>query len=135
MSAQNKWDYGQAVNPHYTNLNLEPKFGNETCIALEVIQLFFIKHTTGPLIGYMESETLDVLFRYIKTNHEVMLQKNLSRDRPCYTSKQVDCPFKLKQIVCQSGVVWALTEEFQWLYREGVTKKHPEGNSWKKGVR
>ena len=74
-------------------------------------------------------------FRYIKTNFDVMIQKGLSRERPCYTAKQMDCPFKLKQIVCQAGVVWALTEEFQWLYRDGVTQSCLEGTSWKKGIR
>lgn len=71
---------------------------------------------------------------YIKTNYDVMIQKSLSKERPCYTAQQVDCSFKLKQIECLSGVVWALTEEFQWIYRDGVREKCPEGTNWKKGV-
>ncbi|XP_053393854.1 tectonin beta-propeller repeat-containing protein 2-like isoform X2 [Mercenaria mercenaria] len=70
---------------------------------------------------------------YIKTNHQVMIQKGLSRDRPCYTGQEVDCKHRLKQIVCQAGVVWALTENCHWLYRAGVTTECPEGKEWKSG--
>ena len=64
-----------------------------------------------------------------------MIQKGLSKERPCYTAQSVDCPHRLKQIVCQSGVVWALTDSCQWICRDGVTADCPEGTTWKSGDR
>ncbi|XP_060581801.1 tectonin beta-propeller repeat-containing protein 2-like [Ruditapes philippinarum] len=70
---------------------------------------------------------------YMKTNHQVMIQKGLCKDRPCYTGVEVTCKHRLKQIVCLSGVVWALTENCHWLYRAGITADCPEGTEWKSG--
>ncbi|KAK3093129.1 hypothetical protein FSP39_011469 [Pinctada imbricata] len=67
---------------------------------------------------------------YIKQNNEVMLQKGLSKDRPCFKSQNVVCPYVLKQVVCKSGVVWALTDQCRLVYRTGITKKCPEGTDW-----
>ncbi|KAH3859308.1 tectonin beta-propeller repeat-containing protein 2-like isoform X2 [Dreissena polymorpha] len=70
---------------------------------------------------------------YVKTNHQVKMQKDLSRDRPCFKSVDVPCEHRLKQITCREGVVWALTEQCRWLYRDGVSKSKPEGSGWKSG--
>ncbi|WAR18488.1 TCPR2-like protein [Mya arenaria] len=70
---------------------------------------------------------------YIKTNHQVMVQIGLSKERPCYKGEIVDTPHRLKQIVCREGVVWALTEKCLWLYRSGITQDRPQGNDWKTG--
>ncbi|KAL4238724.1 Propeller [Mactra antiquata] len=67
---------------------------------------------------------------YIKTNQQLMMQSRLSKDRPCFTGVEVDCSHRLKQILCHNGVVWALTENCCWLYRDGITPDRPAGTSW-----
>ncbi|KAH9495061.1 hypothetical protein Btru_018728 [Bulinus truncatus] len=67
---------------------------------------------------------------YIKKNGQVMMQKGLSQDRPCYKSVDVHCPYRLKHIVCRQGVVWAITEGLKLVVRTGITDIYPEGKDW-----
>ncbi|CAL1547450.1 unnamed protein product [Lymnaea stagnalis] len=67
---------------------------------------------------------------YIKKNGEVMMQKGLSQERPCYKSYSIHCPAKLKQIVCRQGIVWAITEGMKLMVRTGITPQTPEGTGW-----
>ncbi|KAJ8308826.1 hypothetical protein KUTeg_013700 [Tegillarca granosa] len=67
---------------------------------------------------------------YIKLNGDIMLQKGLSKDRPCFKAKKIPCSFNLKQIICQAGVVWGLTDNYNIVYRSGVTKSCVEGTDW-----
>ena len=66
----------------------------------------------------------------MKNNGTVMIQKGLSVERPCFRSAKVDCDFSLKQIVCQDGVVWAVTNDYQLIYRKGITAHCVEGTGW-----
>ncbi|KAK3591291.1 hypothetical protein CHS0354_004340 [Potamilus streckersoni] len=67
---------------------------------------------------------------YIKVNGEVMMQTGLSRERPCFRSIPVPCSYRLKQIVCRNGVVWALTETCRLIYRNNITSSCPHGTDW-----
>ena len=66
-----------------------------------------------------------------------MVQQGLSRERPCFRSRAVDCgPYRMKQVACGGqGVVWAITEGLQLLVRTGVTCNLPAGEAWEACVR
>ncbi|XP_062587133.1 tectonin beta-propeller repeat-containing protein 2-like, partial [Saccostrea cucullata] len=68
---------------------------------------------------------------YLKTNGDVVMQKGLSRDRPCFKAVKITCDFKLTQIACYKGVVLGLTDQCQLVYRVGITKECVEGKEWK----
>lgn len=63
------------------------------------------------------------------------MQKGLSKDRPCYKSTVVECTYKLQQIACRSGVVWAINDQCKLVYRAGIKKECPEGKEWVENVR
>ncbi|KAK6181171.1 hypothetical protein SNE40_009090 [Patella caerulea] len=67
---------------------------------------------------------------YIKTDGKVMMQKGLSKDRPCFKSYPAQCSYELKQIACCNGVVWAITTDMKLLYRKGITENCEVGESW-----
>ncbi|XP_012939414.1 tectonin beta-propeller repeat-containing protein 2 isoform X2 [Aplysia californica] len=67
---------------------------------------------------------------YIKRSGEVMMQRNLSLERPCYKSRNIQCEHKLRSIQCANGVVWAITEGLRLLVRTGVSDELPEGSDW-----
>ncbi|KAK0046533.1 tectonin beta-propeller repeat-containing protein 2 [Biomphalaria pfeifferi] len=67
---------------------------------------------------------------YVKKTGEVMMQKGLSHDRPCYKSVEVKCPYRLKHIVCRQGIVWAITEGLKLVVRTGISNHCPEGQDW-----
>ncbi|XP_046579933.1 tectonin beta-propeller repeat-containing protein 2-like isoform X3 [Haliotis rubra] len=69
---------------------------------------------------------------YIKTNGDVMMQKGLSAERPCFKSLKVDGNERLKLIMCRGHVVWGITENHKVVYRSGVTEACQEGTEWKK---
>ncbi|XP_071079116.1 tectonin beta-propeller repeat-containing protein 2-like [Haliotis cracherodii] len=69
---------------------------------------------------------------YLKTNGDVMVQKGLSAERPCFKSMKVDGHERLKLIVCRGGVVWGITDNHKVVYRSGVTEACQEGKEWKK---
>ncbi|XP_067682961.1 tectonin beta-propeller repeat-containing protein 2-like [Haliotis asinina] len=68
---------------------------------------------------------------YIKNNGDVMMQKGLSADRPCFKSLKVDGNERLKLIVCRGHVVWGITENHKVIYRSGITEVCQEGTDWK----
>ncbi|RUS76520.1 hypothetical protein EGW08_015713, partial [Elysia chlorotica] len=74
---------------------------------------------------------------FIKRSGELMLQQGLSKERPCYRSRQVDCgPYRLKQVACGGqGVVWCITESLQLLVRTGVRQDLPAGDAWEVWLR
>ena len=62
-----------------------------------------------------------------------MMQKGLSRERPCYKSVPVamgSYDYNIWQIACNFGVVWALTVDCKLLYRAGISDECCEGTSW-----
>ena len=59
------------------------------------------------------------------------MQKDLSRERPCYKSLRVPCSFKLTQISCRSGVICGITSENLVVVRHGVTRLKEQGSEWK----
>ncbi|XP_014671979.1 PREDICTED: tectonin beta-propeller repeat-containing protein 2-like [Priapulus caudatus] len=67
---------------------------------------------------------------YVKVNGTVWMQKHLSHGRPCFKSEQISCDWKLAQISCQHGVVWAITTDGRLIYRVGVTSGTPAGTFW-----
>eukprot|EP00105_Crassostrea_gigas_P024495 XP_011444749.1 PREDICTED: tectonin beta-propeller repeat-containing protein 2 isoform X2 [Crassostrea gigas] len=68
---------------------------------------------------------------YIKTNGEVVMQKGLSRDRPCFKALKIACDHKLIEIACYRGVVIGVTDQCQLVYRDGISKDCWEGKWWK----
>ncbi|GFR99975.1 tectonin beta-propeller repeat-containing protein 2 [Elysia marginata] len=74
---------------------------------------------------------------FIKRSGELMVQQGLSRERPCFRSRQVDCgPYRLKKVTCGGqGVVWCITESLQLLVRTGATCNLPVGDAWEVCVR
>lgn len=68
---------------------------------------------------------------YIKTNGEVVMQKGLSRERPCYKAIKIACDHKLIEIACYRGVVFGVTDQCQLVYRDGISKDCWEGKWWK----
>ncbi|BFZ11505.1 hypothetical protein BsWGS_14546 [Bradybaena similaris] len=67
---------------------------------------------------------------FIMNNGDVMMQRRLSLERPCYKSQKVDCSYKVKYIIVRYGIIWAITEELQLLARTGVSDALPEGTGW-----
>ena len=69
--------------------------------------------------------------RYVKTNGDVMMQRGLSKERPCFRSLGVktDCP--VKQVMARHGVVWAITETLKLLVRTGISNETPQGLHWR----
>ncbi|XP_061173817.1 tectonin beta-propeller repeat-containing protein 2-like isoform X2 [Saccostrea echinata] len=67
---------------------------------------------------------------YLKTNGDVVMQKGLSRERPCFKAIKIPCDFKLTQIACYKGVVLGLTDQCQLVYRDGINKECLEGKEW-----
>ncbi|GFO17040.1 tectonin beta-propeller repeat-containing protein 2-like isoform x2 [Plakobranchus ocellatus] len=74
---------------------------------------------------------------FIKNTGELMLQQGLSKERPCYRSREVGCgQYCIKKITCNGqGVVWAITEGLQLLVRTGVTYDFPAGDAWEACIR
>ena len=58
-----------------------------------------------------------------------MVQKGLCRDRPSFRSVKVKTKISLKQICCLNGVVWAVTDAEEIVYRTG-TSPTMEGDGW-----
>ena len=63
------------------------------------------------------------------------MQKDLSRERPCYRATRVLCELNntsisVVRVTCYRGVVWALSKERKVLVRGGVTARQPEGTDW-----
>ncbi|CAG5119309.1 unnamed protein product [Candidula unifasciata] len=67
---------------------------------------------------------------FVMNNGDVMMQRRLSLERPCYKSQKVECSHKLKYILVRFGIVWAITEELHLLVRTGVSDGMPEGIAW-----
>lgn len=67
---------------------------------------------------------------YVKTNGEVMMQRGLSKERPCYRSISVPCTARVKKVIAQHGVVWAITESLKLLVRKDITNETPQGTEW-----
>lgn len=67
---------------------------------------------------------------YVKTNGEVMMQRDLSKERPCFRSVAVPSDVKVKKVMAQFGVVWAVTESLKLIVRCGITPDVPQGLSW-----
>ncbi|ESO90159.1 hypothetical protein LOTGIDRAFT_233953 [Lottia gigantea] len=67
---------------------------------------------------------------YIKVDGNIMFQKGLSKDRPCFKSIPIPCEYNIKQIACYNGVVWAITNDMKLIYRQGITVDCKEGTSW-----
>lgn len=69
--------------------------------------------------------------RYVKTNGEVRMQKDLSRERTSYRSLAVPCDERIAVISCRKLIVWAVSEHRKILVRHGVRKGTEEGCSWR----
>ena len=68
--------------------------------------------------------------RYSKLNGEVMIQKGLTKDRTSFRSQNVSGDQHIAEVVCGSGIVWAITDDRIILVRAGVEKGTEEGTSW-----
>jgi len=70
------------------------------------------------------------LYRYVKSNGDVMMQKELSHERTSYRSIKVPCDDRILIVVCQGDIVWAMNEHHHLLVRVGVQKGLEEGSDW-----
>ena len=70
--------------------------------------------------------------RYVKANGEVMMQRGLSKERPCFRSLSVETSCPVKQVMARHGVVWAITETMHLMVRIGITNENPQGLEWHK---
>ena len=68
--------------------------------------------------------------RYVKTNGEVMMQRGLSKERPCFRSLGVETECGVKQVTARHGVVWAVTDTMKLLVRTGISNDIPQGLHW-----
>ncbi|XP_071963719.1 tectonin beta-propeller repeat-containing protein 2-like [Antedon mediterranea] len=68
----------------------------------------------------------------VKTNHDVYVQQNLSRDRVCSRSIKVSSSFqtKMDQVVTSRGVAWGRVMDGTIVYRLGITATKQIGNQW-----
>ena len=73
-----------------------------------------------------------MLFRYIKSNGDVLMQKGLSRIRPCFSPHKIPLQqnINLSRVVCLDGVVWGTTMDHSLVVRQDVTELIPEGTTW-----
>ena len=71
--------------------------------------------------------------RYAKLNGEIVMQKNLSKDRPNYRPIKIRCPqqTRVSQVVCKRQIVWALTADRTIIIRAGISADLEEGIDWK----
>ncbi|KAL8602690.1 hypothetical protein ACOMHN_058643 [Nucella lapillus] len=69
---------------------------------------------------------------YVKTSGEVMMQRGLSKERPCFRSVTVGegVGVGVRQVMARHGVVWALTDDMTLLVRTGITNDTPHGTAW-----
>ncbi|XP_013385306.1 tectonin beta-propeller repeat-containing protein 2-like isoform X1 [Lingula anatina] len=68
---------------------------------------------------------------YIKNSGDVMMQKSLTKDRPCFKSFSVTPNMKLIDIQCYKGVVWAIDENHHLVVRTGIKPNASTGSGWK----
>ena len=68
--------------------------------------------------------------RYVKVNGELMMHKNLTRERPYFVATKVDCVQALVKVTCLKHVVWALTVDRSLIVRLGVERGREEGDAW-----
>ena len=78
------------------------------------------------LVAYNLHLVLCVLCRYIKTNGEVWLQSNLSKERPMKLGTRVNCSYPLNKIVSRNGVTYGLTSNGQVYYHTSGEWHHLE---------
>uniref|UniRef100_A0A0B7B5U6 Tectonin beta-propeller repeat-containing protein 1 n=1 Tax=Arion vulgaris TaxID=1028688 RepID=A0A0B7B5U6_9EUPU len=72
---------------------------------------------------------------FVMYNGDVMMQRRLSLERPCYKSQKVECHYKVKHIIARYGIVWAITDNLALLVRTGVSNELPEGSGWEQDTR
>jgi hypothetical protein len=60
-----------------------------------------------------------------------MMQRGLSKERPCFRSISVETEPKLRQVMARYGVVWAVTDSMKLLVRTGISADIPHGTAWK----
>ena len=63
-------------------------------------------------------------------NGDMMMQRGLSRERPCFRSISVETECRVKQVMARHGVVWAITETLKLLVRTGISNEAPQGLRW-----
>lgn len=59
-----------------------------------------------------------------------MMQRGLSKERPCFRSLSVEIPQAVKHVIARYGVVWAITESLTLMVRMGITDDTPQGTDW-----
>ena len=68
--------------------------------------------------------------RYVKANGELMMHKNLTRQRPYFVPTKVECDQAILKVGCLNSVVWALTDDRSLIVRTGVKRGCEEGDAW-----
>ncbi|KAK7104074.1 hypothetical protein V1264_018848 [Littorina saxatilis] len=68
---------------------------------------------------------------YVKKNGDVMMQRNLSKERPCFSGIPVETHCPIRQVLARHGVVWAISDTMKLLVRTGIASSTPQGTSWK----
>ncbi|XP_076442661.1 tectonin beta-propeller repeat-containing protein 2-like [Babylonia areolata] len=72
---------------------------------------------------------------YVKVGGEVLMQRGLSKERPCFRSLPVETEIVVRQVMARYGVVWAITDAMTLLVRTGISNDTPQGLAWHQVVR
>lgn len=67
---------------------------------------------------------------FIKSSGDVMMQRGLCKERPCFRSVTVDSKHRIQQVMARYGVVWAITDAMKLLVRTGISAEIPHGTGW-----